>query len=364
MRRLGYRPALDGVRCLAILPVVGLHAFGWPRQGSLGVDVFFVLSGFLITTVLLIEGEQRGSVSLRRFYRRRAMRLLPAVFTMLTAFLVATIISLSMAGNLDRAHLSHPLLGIAAALSYTANFAGAAGFHPAGIGHLWSLAEEEQFYLLWPPLLFIVLRARKEVALRILAVAIAAVAVERMAIAISAEQIPLYRLYNAPDTHADPILIGCFAAVALASGRLPNSLKDERRRKRLAMACAVGIGLGIAFLDRVWPLLYLTPLLTAFSAACAVMIISAAMDDGLLTHLLSFRPIAFIGRISYSLYLWHAPVLLFIAGWAGVVASLMIATASYFLVEEPFRRGASWRRWRRVSEAPTLAQVGSGAAPL
>lgn len=196
MKPLGYRAALDGLRCVAILPVVGLHAFGWPRQGSLGVDVFFVLSGFLITSLLLAEREATGSVSLRRFYARRALRLLPALFAMLICFLIATLISLSVQGNLDMAHLRRPLLGVAAALTYTANFAGAAGFHPAGLGHLWSLAEEEQFYLLWPPLLFVLLRARKDLALRIIGVGIVLEVVERMIIALSASQIPLYRLYN------------------------------------------------------------------------------------------------------------------------------------------------------------------------
>jgi peptidoglycan/LPS O-acetylase OafA/YrhL len=357
MKPLGYRAALDGVRCFAILPVVGLHAFGWPRQGSLGVDVFFVLSGFLITSLLLAERESTGSVSLRRFYGRRALRLLPALFAMLLAFLIATLISLSIHGNLDLSHLSAPLFGVVAALTYTANFAGAAGFHPAGLGHLWSLAEEEQFYLLWPPLLFVLLRAREDLALRIIGVGIVLVVTERMIIAISANEVPLYRLYNGPDTHSDPIMIGCLTALALSTDRVPQVLRNARSRKRAAIVSVIFIAAAIAFLERAWPLLYLTPLLTVFAAACAVVVMSATLDEGPLTRLLSFRPIAFGGKISYSLYLWHVPVLAFVGGWTGVALSCAFASMSYFFVEQPFLHRK--RRWKQpiTSKAAVFARV-------
>ena len=338
MKHLGHRLPLDGVRGIAILPVVGLHAFGWPRQGSLGVDLFFVLSGFLITTLLLQEQEETGSISFRSFYRRRALRLLPALIAMLGTFALATVISLASRGDLDASHLRSPLIGIAFALTYTANFAGAAGFHPNGLGHLWSLAEEEQFYLLWPAVLFLVVRARKETAIRILGVAVMLVVLERMILALTAEQVPLYRLYNGPDTHADPILIGCLSALALSTGRLPRWLAEGRPRSLAAAASTVFVVGAICFLDRAWILLYVTPLLTVFAAAVAVIVLTAALDDGLLSRALARGPIVFLGRISYSLYLWHVPILAFLGGWAGVALSLVAATASYHVVEQPFRR--------------------------
>jgi peptidoglycan/LPS O-acetylase OafA/YrhL len=354
---MSYRPALDGVRCVAILPVVGLHAFGWPRQGSLGVDVFFVLSGFLITTLLLQEHAEKGFISLRHFYRRRAFRLLPGLFVMLAVFAVVTIVSLALRGALDEEHLNDPLIGIAIALTYTANFAGAADFHPSGLGHLWSLAQEEQFYLVWPPLLFLALRARKELAIRLLAFAIVFVVVERMAIALSAEDIPLYRLYDAPDTHADPILVGCLSGLALTSGRLPRMLRDSRSRARAATASAVFVAAAIAFLDRAWSLLYVTPLLTLFAAAVAAIVLSVALDETRLTRILALGPIAFVGRISYSLYLWHVPVLAFVGGWGGLALSFGLAATSYHFVEQPFLRRKRRRPAAVGSPAPALARV-------
>jgi peptidoglycan/LPS O-acetylase OafA/YrhL len=354
--KLGYRPALDGVRCFAILPVVGLHAFGWPRQGSLGVDLFFVLSGFLITTLLLQEHAEQGFVSLRRFYRRRALRLLPALFLMLGVFALVTFISLGARGRLDDEHLAAPLLGLAAALTYTANVAGAAGFHPSGLAHLWSLAQEEQFYLLWPPLLFLVVRARKELALRLVAFAIAFVVVERMAIALSADRLPLYRLYDAPDTHADPILVGCLTALAVATGRLPRVLRDPVLRPRIAAGSAIVVAAAIAFLDRAWVLLYTTPLLTLVAAAVAVVVLSAATDEAPLSRILGTPPLVFIGRISYSLYLWHVPVLAVVRGWTGLAVSLALAATSYYAVEQPFLRRKHRRPKAAGAPAPALAR--------
>ena len=134
MTRLGYRPALDGVRGVAIAAVVAFHAFGWPNAGYLGVDLFFVLSGFLITTLLLEERAERGTVSLVAFYRRRALRLLPGLFAMLA---IVVPVSLAVAwGNPDR--LDRTLLVAGAGLGYATNFllAGAGNQVPA-LGHLW-----------------------------------------------------------------------------------------------------------------------------------------------------------------------------------------------------------------------------------
>src|SRR3989442_14098879 len=130
VRRLGYQPALDGVRGLAIGPVVALHAFGWPRQGSLGVDVFFVLSGFLITTLLLEERSDTGAISFSRFYRRRAARLLPGLLLLLAVYAAVT----------RGAHAS----ALFFAATYTTNIAHLTG-HPGPyeLGPLWSLAQED-----------------------------------------------------------------------------------------------------------------------------------------------------------------------------------------------------------------------------
>ena len=160
--RLGYRPALNGLRAVAITAVVLYHAtdFTFPASGLAGVDLFFVLSGFLITTLLLEEHNRaRNRVALRGFYRRRAWRLLPAMFVLLALFLAGLIV---IGTALERAIAG----GIAAGVFYCMNFVLAAGNvddMPFGLTHLWSLAAEEQFYVVWPLLLllvFLVLRSR------------------------------------------------------------------------------------------------------------------------------------------------------------------------------------------------------------
>jgi peptidoglycan/LPS O-acetylase OafA/YrhL len=347
--RLGYRSALDGVRGLAIVPVVSLHAFGLPKEGGLGVDLFFVLSGFLITTLLLEEFAEAGGISLSSFYRRRAARLLPALAVLLVAAAFAA------------RHLSD-WLAIAFASTYTLNIAAASqpyGHFGGVLGHLWSLAAEEQFYLLWPPLLIIALRRGRPRLERLLIVLICAVAIERLVLALQGAGIA--RLYFAPDTHADPILVGCLFAVLWRSGRVAIS----RIGGPLAMVIVVSCFLT---LDRSGGLLLTTPLRTAFAIACAVMIVSA-VRGGSINHILELRPLTFLGRISYSLYLWHWPVLVWASAAVGddhpirtallLPAVVAIATASYYGVERPLRA-----RWRRPPAARIAVPAGHKLTPL
>jgi peptidoglycan/LPS O-acetylase OafA/YrhL len=199
---LGYRPALDGVRALAIACVVLSHTIGFPVTGYIGVDVFFVLSGFLITTLLLEEHARRGTVSLGDFYRRRALRLLPALFALLGVFLAVSIAAvLIRGGSLDRA-----LFGVVAGTGYFTNLALAAGpptepAMPGELRHLWSLAIEEQFYFVWPVVLLVIFDGA------------------------TAE-----RIGYGTDTHGTPILVGCVLAVALATS--VHSSKRSRERSR------------------------------------------------------------------------------------------------------------------------------------
>ena len=337
MGRLGYRPGLDGVRGLAIAPVVALHAFGWPRQGSLGVDVFFVLSGFLITTLLLEERAQTGAISFGRFYRRRAARLFPGLFLLLIVYAVAV----------RGAHAS----ALFFAATYTTNIAHLAG-HPGPheLGHLWSLAQEEQFYLVWPPLLLLLSRARATRLPWLIGMILAAVLVEKtVLLATGASQL---RIYGGPDTHADPILIGCLFGALFATGRAPS----VRRLGPAALATVAAAVLA----DR--SLLGATsPLRTVFAFACAIVIL-AAVEGGIVARILSLRPLRFLGQISYSLYLWHLPVLAAAGAtvWdarpvrAALVlpAVLAVSCASFYLVERPLRC-----RWRLPRERTLTAAV-------
>ena len=363
MGRLGYRPALDGVRGIAIAAVVCLHAFGWPAQGALGVDVFFVLSGFLITT-LLLERRERGDRSLRRFYARRALRLLPALFAMLAAYLAWT--AVTDAGRLGRA-----LTGAAVAVGYVANIT--AMWRPEAIPHelgqIWSLSQEEQFYLVWPPVLLILMRMRPSLVPRVLAFLIGAVALERFLMAMTSAEFPLYRIYLGPDTHAEPILVGCLFGFSFVNGGLPAWLASPGSRRRAAAVSGAFVACGVLLFDRVWRYLFGTPLFTLFAVAAGIVIVSAAMDEGGIAGLLAFRPLVFLGRISYSLYVWHLLVLsaigirvpeVSIRSLIGVAASVGIATASFFLVERRFLRlkTRAWtdpsRRWTRSYAPPGL----------
>jgi peptidoglycan/LPS O-acetylase OafA/YrhL len=337
---IGYRPALDGVRGLAIALVVSLHAFGWPHDGSVGVDLFFVLSGFLITTLLLEERAATGTVSLTGFYRRRAARLMPALVVLLGVYAIVT-------GGANA-------WAIFVGATYTTNIAQVLdpNLVPFALSHLWSLAQEEQFYLLWPPLLLLILRGKPGLLPRVLVTMIFAVVLEKLVLsALGASE---NRIYAGPDTHAGPLLVGCLFA-ALYSGERSLML---RRLGTLAPFAVVG---GILLAQ--WrPILNpFSPLRTAFAFACAFLII-AALDVRVVERTLSARPLRSLGRISYSLYLWHVPVLA-AAGATGydqrparsvltLCLAVAVAAASFYLVEQPLRK--RWRERRSTGMTPVV----------
>jgi peptidoglycan/LPS O-acetylase OafA/YrhL len=352
VKRLGYRPALDGVRGLAITAVVAFHAFGWPTGGYLGVDLFFVLSGFLITTLLLEERRERGSASLLAFYKRRALRLLPALVVMLVAVLAVALIRAAVTGDADG--LGRTFFVGAAGLGYATNFLLASSDNRLPVlGHLWSLATEEQFYVLWPPLLLVVLRGRRGLSLGVLGAALAVILYRQVELVRLGA--PGHRLDFAPDTRGSSILIGCFVAVA-AQGGVPL------RAVRLRSWPLLLVGL-LLLLDQ-GRRLFEGPLLL-FGVAAGLVILRALEPSTLEHRLLTRRPLVELGRLSYSLYLWHVPVLVWLGvighglpgqnglgrQLVGVALSLLAAVLSYRLVEQPFLR-----RKRRLGGArPALA---------
>jgi peptidoglycan/LPS O-acetylase OafA/YrhL len=336
MPRLGYRPALDGLRGLAILGVLFRHAFGIPAGGGYGVDLFFVLSGFLITTLLIEEREATGLIAFRDFFRRRALRLLPALAALLPTFLLLAAVKATI-GH-DPELLARAARAVAATAFYTANLA--AAFHPTSIGglplsHLWSLAEEEQFYLLWPITLFALLRIRRgrEVAIFVLVALISAVIVERFALlALGA---PPARVYYGPDTHADGLLMGSLLGLLL---RRPPRLSLDRALAPVALLVLAGLAykpyMNFPFVD---------------FAGVGLVASVVAQPNGPAARAASFRPLVEIGRISYGLYLWH-PLVIWTVGshWLGLVLSFPVALLSYRLIEQPFLR----RKRLRPSATP------------
>jgi peptidoglycan/LPS O-acetylase OafA/YrhL len=357
---LGYRPALDGLRAVAVLAVMVEHS-GLRRPGGsdlvfpggfLGVDVFFVISGFLITSLLLIERGRTGRIDLGRFWTRRARRLLPAVGVMVgVTCVVATVTDMAV----DAATLRGDAL---ASLGYVANwrfiltdqsYFAAFGL-PSPFRHLWSLAVEEQWYLVFPPLLvglLAVVRHRTGVLLGALAAAAVASAVW-MSVVATPGQDPS-RAYYGTDTRAHTLLVG--ALLAVVAVRAPAL---TRRLARLTPVLGV---VGLAALAFAFTTvsgqqggLY-DGGFTVVAAVSLLAVAGVALPGarGPASWALGRRPVAFVGRLSYGLYLWHWPVFVFLtpdrigltgAGLAGVrmAVAFAIAGVSYVVVEQPVRR--------------------------
>lgn len=321
MRRLGYTPALDGLRGIAIGIVLLEHFALLPGNAFLpvtgGLDLFFVLSGFLITTLLLEEHAEAGRISLPGFYARRARRLLPGLFVMLAVFAV-----IAVARGID------PLPDLARYGFYTANITTALApdsVTTSGLGHLWSLAEEEQFYLVWPLLLLLFMRVRRLLLPLTVALA-AALILWRAHLALAGVG---WQLYYRPDTHSDGLVIGAVLAIVLR--RRPLLLPAGLQPWLVAAFagwCVVGPYFAWEIVGR--------PVLEIL---CAGLVLAAATESQLSVGL-SWRPLVWLGKISYSLYLWHF-MILWSFGWDPLRAlpvSFAAAWLSYRFIEQPFRR--------------------------
>lgn len=347
--RLGYRPALDGLRGVAVALVMVRH-LGQPvgvGGGTVGVGMFFALSGFLITTLLIEERGSTGRVHLPHFWLRRACRLLPALAVVLAAVVV-------WFGVVEHQSYKGPA---ALAALYAGNWAQIGG-RPFGVlSHTWTLAVEEHFYLVWP-LLFVALaplRWRRAAAVT-LGVASAATLLR---LALFAAGAAPDRLQMGTDTRLDGLLLGCAAAFFVF-----------HRRPRVTLPVAGAALAALAALVAVPP--YHSLMLTAgyvVIPVAALLVIGHVVGPGgspsPLTAALAWRPLAGMGRISYGLYLWHLPVyavllprLLGLPVGARsavvVVASLAVAGLSYVAVERPFLR-LKERRWGGRPSPPTTS---------
>lgn len=363
-RALGYVPGLDGIRGVAVLLVVATHlvlefvpdkTMIWVPGGFLGVEIFFVLSGFLITTLLLNEHSRNNRISFRRFYARRALRLLPALFAMLAAYLLYVAITKQDLGFAARS-------SVGAAL-YVTNWMMALG-HNVSHPHLWSLAVEEQFYIVWPVVLATLLAVpicrRHLVGILTAIVALLTLWTLHLWATHTVNFFTVHRVYARTDVQAVPLLIGAIAGYCWTQDRFVS-----RAAQLLAGPSAILIG------ACVWRLyatseFYYKGGLVLVSIASASAIVATVDGRWLLAPLLSFRPLRAIGRVSYGLYVWHLAIFIAVSreghAWstaARILTSLLLTAAftvaSWHLVERPFLRRKSSYRAHDTSEVPTKA---------
>ena len=356
---MGYIPSLDGLRALAVLAVILYHAhFSWIRGGFIGVEVFFVVSGFLITSLLLEESEDTGGISLRQFWIRRARRLLPALFTMLVVVSAwALLFSKYKVGQ-----LRHDFL---AAVFYISNWwqifsSDVPYFAPSDpplLRHLWSLAVEEQWYLLWP-IAFIALfkwgKNRAKVAQALLVIAVFIMLFTAVAYS-SGNGDRINFLYLSTFTRSTGLLLGAAGACLWRPWRMAGLAQRGRAsaadlpERTLSLAALVSgsllvlmaLGLTVSGAPLYRGGLILVSLSSLVLVACAVHPNAVGVQK-----FLGYAPLVEIGKRSYGLYLWHWPIFLFTnaresAGkfFVAIAITAVVTELSYRCIEVPIRNG-------------------------
>jgi peptidoglycan/LPS O-acetylase OafA/YrhL len=383
---LPYVPALDGVRAIAVAAVLLYHG-GVPSVpgGFLGVDVFFVLSGFLITSLLLAELNGSGRIDLRRFWLRRARRLLPAAFLVIAVSVVATALLLPADAARTRgdglasfAYLNN-WYQILADRSYFAAFE-----RPSLLQHLWSLAVEEQFYLLWPLALGACLARLGRRGTVCATLAVAVLSAIAMGVLFAPGEDPS-RVYFGTDTHASGLLIGALLAFAwpLRTLRAPPGRGAVVLLDVAAIAALAALAAAMTHWQDYFPGVYRGGLVL-IALASAVLIAAVSHPSSRIGQGLGMLVPRWIGQRSYGIYLWHWPVMAltrpdFDLAWSRwalvplqIALTVALAAASYRWVEQPVRTGdagralAGWMdrrapRQRLAAVLATALAVGAAA---
>jgi peptidoglycan/LPS O-acetylase OafA/YrhL len=343
---LGYRRGLDGLRGLAILLVLtdhgGLLGDGF---GFIGVNTFFVLSGFLITCLLVLEYQASHTIKLSYFYLRRALRLLPALLAMLAAFLIYA--GLTMSGR----KLDESLHEAFWALFYSTNLAKLFQWGPTlQLAHTWSLSLEEQFYFCWPWLLLFLLRRNSRSSLFCWAALGAFVSATLRVLIFAGDSRATYdnldRLTVSLDTRADSLMLGALVAIAVTSKLMPVTVWFRGLITGVSLVSVPGI-LFLGIFRPLAPMMVYAGWLLA-SMLVAVLILHLVVNPTGLIHRWFANPLlVYIGRISYSLYVWHFPLLKVLDRyaiaplahnwlyWTGTIAAALV---SYYFIEQPCLR--------------------------
>ncbi|MEO4053911.1 acyltransferase family protein [Solibacillus sp. CAU 1738] len=349
-----YIPGLDGVRALAVLAVIAYHfSFSWARGGFLGVDIFFVLSGYLITSSILpIEGEIL-TISLRQFWIKRFRRLLPAAYVMIiTTFVWVTLFNKELLHTLRGDAISSFFYSsnwwfIFHEISYFDSFGS-----PSPLKNLWSLAIEEQFYIIWPILLFLGLYLFKKRSHLSIIVFIGAICSALLMAILYEPGIDPSRVYYGTDTRSFELLIGCVLAFVWPMKKLSPKKLSTMHVYSLNIVGMITFSifiLSIFFVDEYQTFLYRGGMFL-FCINAAVFIACVCHPSSFIGKLLSFKPLRWIGSRSYGIYLWHYPIMVLgtpvheignPAYWRiglQLVLILIIAELSYRFIEMPIRK--------------------------
>lgn len=377
-----YIPALDGLRAIAVLAVIAYH-LGLPgcSGGLMGVTVFFVISGYIVTKILLVEFSRTGKIDFKNFYIRRIKRLVPAILLVIVA--VGALCTLFNHVLLTKMR-PQVLPSIFFINNWWQIFTDASYFEniglPSPLTHFWSLAIEEQFYLVLPLTLFLVLKFggalkhRRNLAVFLLV--LAALSALEAALLYNPDHDPT-RVYYGTDTRAFSLLIGAFVAVITTGNRhrLPRV-----QREALAVIGVVGMMVCLSVMGGEDPLTYRGGMVIC-SAFTAMLIYGTLWEDsGLVAKILSLKPFIWIGKRSYGIYLWHYPLILLLTpanglgenGWIilaiAVVLTFVVAALSYRYVENPIRYGIAKKKEQQAEEqqvksAPAGMSSGIAARP-
>lgn len=336
---IGYIPAVDGIRGVLPFGVLAAHIqYRWFPGAIVFMNVFFILSAYLITTLLLRDIAKYGKIRFKIFYIRRFMRLFPAYYAMLSAYCIACFLLLPDTN-------SHYLDALYAGL-YVSNWTRAFDVKTADwLGHTWSLSIEEQFYLCWPVLLALLvgwLGFSKRL-LGLLLAAAASFALWRFWLALDGASIP--RLYNGSDVRADTLLVGCIVAV-IFSGKTGGSALLTRISQPLFLPLTVLIFFVLGF-SLHWQAVSVYTWGTTLIDICVGLFLVGltTRSDSVVHRLFESKFLVFLGKLSYSTYLWHFPIFQFLryyqcTDWQvtlyGVPLTYSCAWFSYVFIEKPF----------------------------
>lgn len=329
-----YNPALDGIRTLAVVAVMAFHSrVPGLAGGYLGVDIFFVLSGFLITSLLMDEHAAHGRIDLGRFYLRRLLRLTPPLFALLACYLVlAPILQ-------PEVPIQDHWRDAAIAGMYLSDYAVAFWNIPGLLKHTWSLAVEEHFYLVWPAVLLGIFALPTQ-RTRILALLGLYVLTTVWRWHCDAEMLPWREIYTRFDTRVSGLVLGAVIAYVL------HITPTTQIKSWGAGVCLVVLGYFLVAWDWRQPGTFVYGITLVELATAGLIVHLAGNQSTGLYRVLGSRPMAYLGRLSYGLYLWHYPVMFMLRkhyDWQatfllGSVCALLLAMLSYHTLEEAVRR--------------------------